>query len=75
MNFHYCEKQIFKSFRCTKIRRLKMNQNVPKRSNATHPQLATATHDQFFLTMSTTRQILTIPLLVEEALITWSFQR
>ena len=31
--------------------------------------------DQFILTMSTTRQILTIPLLTEEALFTWAFHR
>ena len=30
MNFHSCEKQIFKSFGCTKIlKRFKMNQNDP----------------------------------------------
>ena len=39
MNFHSCEKEIFKSFGCTKIcKDLKMNQNEPKRSNATHNQ-------------------------------------
>ena len=43
-----------------------MNQNQPKQSNATH-------NDQHLLTMSTTRQILTIPLLVKEALFTWVF--
>ena len=45
-----------------------MNQNQPKRCNATH-------NDQYFFTMSTTRQILTIRLLAEEALFTWAFQR
>ena len=45
-----------------------MNQKEPKRSNAT------AIHDQFFLTMSTIKQILTITLLTEEALFTWAFQ-
>ena len=45
-----------------------MNQHEPKRSNATQ-------NDQFFLTMSTTRQILTIALLDEEVLFTWACQR
>ena len=45
-----------------------MSQNQPKRSNAPH-------NDQYILTMSTTRQILAIPLLAEEALFTWAFRR
>ena len=49
-----------------------MNQNEPKRSNA-NPDLATAVCDHFFLTMSTNRQVLTIPLLTEEAIFTWAF--
>ena len=44
-----------------------MKQNQPKRSNATH-------NDQYFLTMSTTRQTLTIRLLAEETLFTWAFR-
>ena len=47
-----------------------MKQSEPKRSNATHKP-ATTIHDQFFVTMSTTKQILTIPLLTEDALFTW----
>ena len=49
-----------------------MNQNESKRSNA-NPDLATAIRDHFFLTMSTIRQALIIPLLTEEALFTWVF--
>ena len=33
-----------------------------------------ATHDQFFLAMSTIRQVLIKPLLTEEALFYWAFQ-
>ena len=40
-----------------------------------NPQPATMTHDRFFLTMSTFRQVLTVPLLMEEALFSWAFQR
>ena len=52
-------------------------QNEPKRAEKKlcNPQPATTIHDQFFLTMSTTRQILTIPLLTEEAFFTWVFRR
>ena len=49
-----------------------MNQNELRRSNA-NPGPATAIHEQFFLTMSTTRQVLKISLLTEEALLTWEF--
>ena len=41
-------------------------QNEPKRSNANR-ESAAATHDQFILTMFTIWQVLTIPLLTEEA--------
>ena len=52
-------------------------QNEPKRAEtkSCNPQPATAIHDQFFFTMSTIRQVLTIPLLMEEALFTWAFRR
>ena len=50
MNFHSCEKQIFKSFCCTKMR-----------------------NDLKWI--FTIRQVLTIPLLTEEALFTWAFLR
>ena len=49
-----------------------MNQNEPERSNA-NLELAIATRDHFFITMSTISQVLTIPLLTEEALFTWAF--
>ena len=65
MNFHSGEKQICKSFDCTKIAKsLKINQNEPKRSNAIH---------DFFLTMCTNRHILRIALLTEETLFTLAF--
>ena len=48
-----------------------MNQEKPKQIKATHNQQQ---WDQFFLTMSTIKQILTITLLTEEALFTWAFQ-
>ena len=48
-----------------------MNQEKPKQIKATHNQQQ---RDQFFLTMSTIKQILTITLLTEEALLTWAFQ-
>ena len=63
MNFHSCEKQIFKSFGCTKIR----NKSNKQKRAETKPQTATI-HYQFFLTMF--RQVLAIPLLTEEALFT-----
>ena len=44
-----------------------MNQNESKRSSATN-------NDQYFFAMSTTREILTIPLLAEEALFTGHFE-
>ena len=49
-----------------------MNQNEPKQSNATHNH-----HQQLqtIFPMSTTRQILIIALLIEEALFTWAFRR
>ena len=40
-----------------------------------YAQAATRIHDQFFFTTSTSSQILTIPLLTEEALFTWAFQK
>ena len=48
-----------------------MSQEKPKKIKATHNQQQ---RDQFFLTMSTIKQILTITLLTEEALFTWAFQ-
>ena len=48
-----------------------MSQEKPKQIKATHNQQQ---RDQFFLTMSTIKQILTITLLTEEALFTWAFQ-
>ena len=50
-----------------------MNQNEPKRSYA-NPELATAIHEHFFLTMSTIRQVLTIPLLTKDALFVEHFE-
>ena len=47
-----------------------MNQNRPKWWIA-NSEPATAIHDQFFLYMSTIRQVSAIPLLTEEALFTW----
>ena len=38
------------------------------------PTTTTAIHGQFFLTMSTIKQVLIIPLLTEEALFTWAFR-
>ena len=51
------------------VRKFKMNQDKPKRSNA-NPEPAAAIHDQFSLIMSTIKQTLTIPLLMKEALFT-----
>ena len=53
---------------------LKMNQDKPKQSNA-NPEPAAAIHDQFFLTMSTIKQTLTIPLLTKEASFTYVSRR
>ena len=50
-----------------------MNQNEPKRSNANRKS-TTAIHDQIILTMFTIWQVLTIPLLTEEAF-TEAFRR
>ena len=56
--------------------KIRKAQNEPKRGETKkcNPQLATTIHDQFFLTMSTTRQILTISLLTEDTLFTGAFQ-
>ena len=53
-----------------------MTQNEPKGAerNLCNPQPATATHGQFFLTMSTIRQVLSILLVTGEALFTWAFR-
>ena len=53
-------------------------QNAPRGAEANYcnPQPATAIHGQFFLTISIICQVLTIPLLTEEALFTsvfWSW--
>ena len=52
-------------------------QNEPKRAETMYcnPQPATTIHDQFFLTMSTIRLVLSFPLLTEETLFTWAFRR
>ena len=52
-------------------------QNEPKRAERKkcNPQPATTIHDQFFLTVSIIRQVLTIPLLTEEPFFTWTFRR
>ena len=49
-----------------------MTQNKPKRAETKqcNPQPATTILDRFFITLSTYRQILTIPFLTEEALFT-----
>ena len=49
--------------------------NKPKRAETKYcdPQPGTAIHDQYFFTMSTVKQVLTFPLLTEEALFTWTF--
>ena len=51
--------------------------NEPKQTETKkcNSPLAIMNHDQFFLTMSTIRQLLTIPLLMEEALFTQEFRR
>ena len=54
LNFHICEKQIFKSFGCTEIA---TTQNEPKRAEP-----AKVIHKQFFISMSTIWHILTIPI-------------
>ena len=53
-----------------------MTQNEPKGAerNLCNPQPATAIHGQFFLTMSTIRQVLSILLVTGEALFTWAFR-
>ena len=59
------------------VLKFEKTQNEPKQAKTKlcNPQLATTFHDQFFLTISTTTQILTIPLLTEEALFTCAFRR
>ena len=57
MNFDSCKKQIFKSFSSTKMQ----------------PTTNKTIYDQFFLTTPPIWQVLTIPLLTEEALFTWAF--
>ena len=56
--------------------KIRKAQNETKRGETKkcNPQLATTIHDKFFLTISTTRQILTISLLAEETLFTGAFQ-
>ena len=62
MNFHSYEKQIFKSFSCTKI------------GNESNEVMRTQNGQQQFTTLPTSRQVLTVPLLTEEALFTWAFR-
>ena len=66
MNFHSCQKQIFNF---SAVLKFATTQDEPKgaATKLYNSQPATAFHDQFFLTMSTIRQILTNPLLTEEA--------
>ena len=56
--------------------KLAATQNEPKRAETKWctPQQTITVQDQFVLTMSTIRQVLTIPLLLKEALFTWAFQ-
>ena len=72
--FHSHDKQIFKSFSSTKIRR---DSKWTKTSQYEVMQPTTSNKDSWpiFLTMSTTRQVFTIPLWTEEALFTWAFRR
>ena len=51
-------------------------QNEPNQAKKLgNPQPVTKIHNQFFLTISKTKQILTITLLTEEALLIWVLQR
>ena len=50
------------------------NKSKGAETNLCDPQPATAIHGQFFFTMFTASQLLTIPLLTEEALFTWAFR-
>ena len=74
MNFHSYEKQIFKSYGCTKIQN-NLKWTKTSRKEVRNPQPSTAIHNHFFLTVSTIRQVLIIPLLTENALFTWAFLR
>ena len=58
------------------LRNFATTQNEPKgvKMKQCNPQPATEIHDQFFLTMSTIKQALTILLLMEKALFTWAFR-
>ena len=70
MNFHSYEKQIFKSFGCTKIRN---NSKWIKTSQNELMQTTTSNNDWWpnFPYHATTRQVLAIFLLTEEALFTF----
>ena len=75
MNFHSCEKQIFNHFISAVLKFVKTQNNpIRGKMKQCNPQ-PTTIHDQFVLTMSTTRQILTILLLTEEALFACAFRR